>query len=619
MSHGVVLPVDRFKDEILNTTYESNVTIVTAPTGSGKSTRIPQMLLNCGSRIVVTEPRRLAAHSLAEWVGLQVDGYVGGQIGYRTGFEQCDSRQTRCLYCTDGLQLVRELLGQNKNRDILILDEFHERNISQDALLAWCHRELKHKSWFRLIVMSATIDAERLSRYFWNAPIINIPGSLHSVKTITMTGSMSSDITTLLRQKKNVLVFLPGKREIRSMLAYLNRTDLEAVFLPLHGDLDWSEQELCFRHYSSPKCVLATNIAETSITIDDIDAVVDSGLKREVLTANDVEGLYTVPISLAEETQRRGRAGRTKPGVYISHCPLDETLRSTYPVPEIKRRLLASVMLRLKADGHLPMEQLDFLDQPPREQFPIARQMLIRLDCFDQTGEVTQIGAKINRLPVSPQLARMIIEAERWGVLADVIDIAAIIEADGIVDRGKGGWKSRFASNEEESDILAQLQTFRAAMPLLESHREELEELGINVRSLKRAREIRDKIKQSSLLDWRPSPCRIRRRRALLLCICAGLIDHVYIKDGAGWNNGDGRRMLSNDSVIPRNSQYLVGIPFDVNTESDDSYEAVRLIHWATKIPEKLVPRTLCKYHGCQRKKRKDRGNGNRRSHQNWH
>lgn len=605
MSEGICFPVDGYREEILDAIYFNNVTIITAPTGSGKSTRVPQFLLDNGSRIVVTEPRRLAAHSLAEWVGQQVDGKVGKRIGYRTGFEKCDSRETRCLFCTDGLQLVRELLGQNKNRDILILDEFHERNISQDALLAWCQRELRFKPWFKLVIMSATIDAVRLSDYFWNAPIINVPGRLHHVTNVRAGHSLSGDVVNLLEQGKNVLVFLPGKREIRELLAHFNQSDVDAVFLPLHGDLDWSEQELCFRHYSIPKCILATNIAETSITIDDIDAVVDCGLKREVLAVNGVEGLYTVPTSLAEQEQRRGRAGRTKPGIFVSHCLAPEAQRPLFPVPEIKRRLLASVMLRLKADGHLPMEDLQFLDLLPREQVPIARDMLVRLDCFDRQGEVTWIGQKVNRLPVSPQLARMIVEAEKWGVLSDIIDIAAIIEADGIVDHGKNGWRAEFAPHEEESDILAQLKTFHRATSLLETGKEQLEDLGINIRSLKRAIEIRDKIRQSPDLDWRPSPCRIRRRQALLLCICAGLIDHVYVKEGSGWNNGDGRRSLGYDSVVRRDSQYLVGVPFDVNTESDDSYEASRLILWATKVPEKLVPKTLQKYNSAQRQKRK--------------
>lgn len=605
MTERISFPVDGYQTQILNTISDNNVTIVTAPTGSGKSTRIPQFLLERGSRIIVTEPRRLAAHSLAEWVGKQVDGEVGRRIGYRTGFERCDSRMTRCLFCTDGLQLVRELLGQNRNRDVLILDEFHERNISQDALLAWCRRELRDRPWFKLVVMSATIDAVRLSDYFWEAPIINIPGRLHPVRNVKAGHSMSGDITTLLEQGKNVLVFLPGKREIREMLSYFNQSTVDAVFLPLHGDLDWSEQEACFRHYSIPKCIFATNIAETSITIDDIDAVVDLGLKREVQAVHGVEGLYTTAISLAEQEQRRGRAGRTKPGIYISHCPIPPEHRRNFPVPEIKRKLLASVILRLKADGHLPIDQLQFLDQPPQEQIPIARNMLVRLDCFDRQGEVTWMGEKVNRLPVSPQLARMIVEAEKWGVLSDIIDIAAIIEADGIVDRGINGWRARFAAREDESDILAQLMAFHSSVHLLSDKKEELETLGINTRSLKRAIEIRDKLRLSSGLDWSSPPCKIRRRQALMLCICAGLVDHVYVKEGSGWNNGDGRRSLSSDSVVRHDSQYLVGVPFDVNTESDDSDDASRLIVWATRIPERLVPKTLQKYNSCQRKKRK--------------
>ena len=613
MSNCTALPVDSRTDEILETIYTNIVTIITAPTGSGKSTRIPQMLLRSGSRIVVTEPRRLAARSLAEYVGLQLDGCVGLQVGYRTGFERHDSTATRLLYCTDGLQLVRELLGHNKKRDVLILDEFHERNIAQDLLLAWCRRSLEHNPWFRLVVMSATIDAARISEYFWGAPIIHIPGRMYPVTTLPAGHSLGEDIVCMLKKSKNVLVFLPGKREIYATLAYLNQTDVDAIFLPLHGELDPSEQERCFRHYNVPKCILATNIAETSITIDDIDVVIDSGLKRESLAFNEVEGLYTVPVSLAEESQRMGRAGRTKPGEYISHCPVMSRERKRYPEPEIKRRLLASVYLRVKADGRLNMQELTFLDQPARDQIPIARRTLIRLGCLDQIGEVTAIGAKVNRMPVSPQLGRMIVEAERWGVVQDVIDIAALIEAEGIVDRDNSSWRKRFAPSEQDSDVLAQLAAFQAARELLQEGQNELADLGINVRALKRAVEISDKIHQLPLLNFSQSPCRLRRRKKLLLCLCAGLVDHVYRKEGTAWNNGDGRRFLGHDSVVPRSSEYLVGIPFDVNTESDDGHEATRLIVWATRIPETLISKTLGRYGNAHRRPCRER----RGRHQN--
>jgi len=609
----LTLPVEEHSGRILSTVAEHPVVIVTAPTGSGKSTFIPRALLQLGLRVIVTEPRRLAACRLAQYVASQCNQPLGDLVGYRTGFERCDSRATRLLYCTDELQLIRELLGQNRNRDVLILDEFHERNLSQDTLLAWVRREIHRDPWFKLIIMSATIDAAQLSAFFKKppcfkaAPIIEIPGRAFPVTTLSRYQSRIEHICDLLRAGHNVLVFEPGKREIRATIAALSRTSVPAVILPLHADLDIGQQMLCFRHYPVPKCIVATNVAETSITIDDIDAVVDSGLKRENRVVHGVEGLYTTCISLAEEEQRKGRAGRTKPGFYVSYCPYPPEKRPPYPTPEIDRCLLSKAVLRIKADAGIPMEEIEFLDQPPMFQILEAQKSLIRLECLDQAGQVTRIGAKVNRLPVSPQLGRMIVEAERLDVVEDMIIIAAIIEADGIIRLGKTAWRQYFCPNENRSDVLAQLSVFKGALLLLENGKEdELEALGVDLTALGRAIEIRDKVRQSPLIQ--PSLCRHQAQsdKHLITAICAGLVDHIYVKTGSGWSNGDGIRSLPTHSVVARDSEFLVGIPWDLKIDRDERPSPpLRLIHWATRVPKGLVPSEIMHFAKKMRRKKR--------------
>lgn len=583
------LPIAEFRDDILELLYTNKVVIITAETGAGKSTQVPRYLMEAGFRVVVTQPRRIAARSLAARVAEETCTQLGDSIGYRTAVDGKWSAQTRCLYCTDGLELVRELMGSDRHHDVLILDEVHEWNLNMEVLLAWAKRRLKRGSPFKLVIMSATIDEEALSAYFGGAAVVRVPGRLFEIAEQDAGRSIESDARQLLEKGRNVLVFQPGKAEIEKTIGILQKSGVRAKLLPLHGDLTPEQQDECFKSYQLPKCVVSTNVAQTSITIPDVDAVVDSGLERRIELSHGVEGLYTRPISLADRQQRKGRSGRTRPGIYIDHYSLNEE-RGEYPKAEIQRVRLDQVVLRL-AEAGVAAESLEFFHQPRRSDITFARRSLETLGCLTSDGEVTEIGHKVARLPVAAHVGRMIVEAERLGVVPSAIRIAAIMEAGPLGERQNPAWRE-LCGDEDESDCLAQLALYRAAGRMATD--EEREANGVHVRTFNRTLDMVEHI-QHALSRLIPTESETGGRVELSKAICAGMVDRIYTRRGQQYTNGEGfRRDISRDSVVS-DAELVVAVPFDldvrVNDEEEDEREdsALHLLTFVTSIkPEWL-------------------------------
>jgi HrpA-like RNA helicase len=554
----VSLPIDCKKEEILAAVLGNPVVIIEAETGAGKSTRVPQMLLGAGYDVVITQPRRLAARAVASRVAEECGVQLGGLVGFRTGEEKnFDSNETECLFVTDGLALIREIMGHsrkgNKQR-VLILDEVHEQNINIDVLMAWCKRELSMGATFKIVCMSATMKAKELSQYFNAAPVISVPGRTFAVEQVACGRSMLEDAVRLLKAGRNVLVFLPGRGEILDFVEKLNARKLKAVVLPLFGDMTAVEQGKCFKSYGRPKCVVATNVAQTSVTIADIDAVIDGGMERRIELVDGVEGLYLRPISKADSAQRRGRAGRTKPGIYIDHCPADDEKRADYPVAEILRTRLDQTVLRL-AEAHVNAEAMEFFHQPDIREIHDARRALLVLGCMDEGGDVTLIGHKVARMPVSVQYARMIVEAEERGVLDDVLTIAGILEQRGITERT---CRLDKFTREEQSDCLAQMDVYRAASELDD---ETKEDYGINVKRYNEAVKRRQLLVESLLGKVRFGTT--GNRDDILRSVCVGMVDHIYRGTGVLVRDVRGNERNIGSESVCRASGTVVGIPFD--------------------------------------------------------
>jgi len=576
------LPIAGWAGEIVDSVDKNAVTIITAETGAGKSTQVPQYLRGAGYRMVVTEPRRLAARTVAQRVAFDRGEELGEVVGYRTAVDHQDSAQTRCLFCTDGLALVRELMGQN--RGALILDEVHEWNENMEVLVAWSRHQIEQGVDFKVVVMSATLEAEKLSRFYGGAPVIRVPGRVHPVREQKPGRNLVADVAALARAGRNVLVFLPGKQEIQETIQGLKFMEVSAEILPLHGQLTPEEQAACFKRYGRPKVVVSTNVAQTSVTIDDIDAVVDSGLERRIEVIDGVEGLYLRSISYADRKQRKGRAGRTKEDLIIDHCNDDESDRPDFPVAEILRKRLDQTVLRLAVAG-FDMEKLRFFHQPGVREIQLAKRTLVRLGCLEKDGRVTRIGKLVNRLPVSVQYARMLVEADKRGVVDDVLTVAAILELDGLTvpppSRNRPerpDWR-RMVPDEHSSDVMAQLSVWRQAK---EMTKEEMRAAGISLRKYFRAVEIRRLLAKAikPLMRFGTSG----ERTEILKSVCAGMVEHLYRGRYGVYQNGESVDREIGAASVVRGGDWVVGRPFDLEIKTRRGRLTLRLIELASKV-----------------------------------
>ena len=515
-----MLPISNYKSEIITAVQSHAFTIVTAETGSGKSTQIPQYLADYYQQVIVTEPRIMAAKTLAKRVSEEMGVELGKEVGYKTGYDKCSSPNSKILFCTDGLQLIRTILSSDtKQENVLIIDEAHEWNLNIETLIAWC--KFMKENWnTKVVVMSATMDTAALANYFGeDVAILSVPGQNYDVSVEEKSeGYLISTILEKISEGKNILVFVAGKKEIYGVMEHLN--NVNAVVLPLHGEMDWDEQKKCFERYDCPKVIVATNVAQTSLTIPDIDVVIDTGKAKISIAEDGIQGLFLKDISKADILQRKGRAGRTKNGEYILCSYTKIEWREDYTLPEIQRSILDRVVLQLASIG-LDAERLSFFHQPNISEIQNAKKELRNLGAFDENNEVTEIGYKMVKMPVSVQLARMIIEAEKHGVTESVITIAAIIEMGGLLSK-EGNYRQ--FTNENTSDLLAELDVWKE---INQMDWIDFEGLGIKKKNFFKIKEHIQKLHEA--LDGVVDMTDADDREAILKSCLSGLVSHIYI------------------------------------------------------------------------------------------
>ncbi len=444
-------PVDQIIPQLSAALGNGPAALLVAEPGAGKTTRVPLKLLDApwlkGQKIVMLEPRRLAARNAAHRMAETLGEEVGGTVGYTVRLERRVSAKTRIEVVTEGiltrrLQQDPELAGTG----LVIFDEFHERSLDADlglALTLDIQRGLRDD--LRILVMSATLDAARVAAHLGDAPVIDAPGRVFPVETRHLDKAQRQTISAdavravhraLDETDTSILVFLPGEAEIRRTEDALNSSGLprNTVVRPLYGAMSFAEQDAAIRP-SPPgerKVVLATTIAETSLTIDGIGAVIDTGFKRvpRFDPASGMTALETVRVSLASADQRRGRAGRLGPGVGYRLWPEAES-RALKPhdEPEIFVADLAPLVLELAAWGVTEPKSLPWLDPPPAAPFAQAQDLLKRLEALDAENKITAMGKQMVRLPLHPRLAHMVVK----GASALAADLAAMLsERDGL-------------------------------------------------------------------------------------------------------------------------------------------------------------------------------------------
>jgi ATP-dependent helicase HrpB len=432
-----VLPVDAILPEILASLKRTSNLVIEAPPGAGKTTRVPPAMLNLiHGEIVVLEPRRIAARMAARRVASELGEAVGETIGYHVRFEEKIGPRTRVRFVTEGI-LTRRLLTDStlKGVDAVILDEFHERHLESDLALALLKRLQRTRPELRLIVMSATLDAAPIAHYLGGCPTLRSEGRLFPLSVRHLPYSPAplhvqvKNAFQMLQAEQhvgNILAFLPGTAEIRRAARECEALARQAGFLvlPLHGDLSPAEQDRAVLPSVERKLILATNVAESSVTVEGVNAVIDSGLAR-ISTYSPWTGLLTLQISRiskASSIQRAGRAGRTGPGQVLRLYPHEDfLLRPEHDLPEIKRADLSQLFLSLRALEIVHLDDLDWLDAPPKEAIQVAESLLDRIGA---TGKMVQ---RLIQFPLHPRLSRIVVEAVERGVGYDGCRAAAML------------------------------------------------------------------------------------------------------------------------------------------------------------------------------------------------
>lgn len=594
------LPIDEVLPELERTFRAARAVVLEAPPGAGKTTRVPwamQRLLG-DAEVLVAEPRRLAARMAAKRVADERGEVLGERVGYSVRFEEVGSVRTRVRYATEGL-VLRRLLADPTLRGVgaVILDEFHERHLATDLLLVLLDRLSRGaRPDLKLLVMSATLDAEPVARFFGDCPRLRSEGRMFPVNIEFLPKPddrpLEKQIVSAVRQAVesetigDVLVFLPGAGEIRKAKTALEPLSTEAglLVLPLHGDLPIAEQARAVEPARQRKVVLATNVAESSVTVDGVTVVVDSGLAR-VAGHSPWSGLPTLalePISRASSTQRAGRAGRTQPGrVLRLYTKGDFESRRAHDAPEIVRSELAEALLILHGAGVSEPEKLSFLDAPPQARMDNARELLALLGAFAKAGELSELGRRLLRFPVSPRLGRLLVEGERRGVAKEAALCAALLGERDIVQSSRAGFGEKAASfgARGPSDVLERVERYREAEDArFEAHR--LRSFGLDVRSVESVRRAERQLLRL-VKDSAAGPGSLEQlERELLRCLLAAFPDRVARRRRRGERDlvlaSGGVARLSEQSVVV-DAEFLLALDVEEQRAASTNQVTVRL------------------------------------------
>jgi ATP-dependent helicase HrpA len=495
------LPVSARRDEIAEALRHHPVIVVSGETGSGKTTQLPKIALalgrgraNTGRLIGHTQPRRIAASSVAKRIAEELKTPLGEVVGFKVRFQDRLSTAASVKLMTDGI-LLAETQSDPLLRayDTLIIDEAHERSLNIDFLLGYLRRILPERPDLKVIVTSATIDAERFAEHFASkagpAPVIQVSGRLYPVEqrwrpfeesrdyglddaiadAVDELWRGSADGSVAAAGAGDVLVFLPGEREIREAAEHLRRHHPPGVeVVPLFARLSQAEQDRVFEPHAARRIVLATNVAETSLTVPGIGYVIDAGTARvkRYSYRSKVEQLLVEPVSQAAANQRAGRCGRVSNGVCIRlYDEADFAKRPRFTDPEVLRSSLAGVILRMKALGLGSVEDFPFLDAPPRRAIADGYQLLAELGAVDDANALTPIGRELSRLPLDPRVGRMILEARNREALTEVLVIASALSVQDVRDRpleqAQAADQAHRQFDDEKSEFVSSLNLWK--------------------------------------------------------------------------------------------------------------------------------------------------------------
>ncbi|MFD4564245.1 ATP-dependent RNA helicase HrpA [Streptomyces sp. NPDC058251] len=591
------LPVSQKKDQIAEAIRDHQVVIVAGETGSGKTTQIPKICLELGrgvrGMIGHTQPRRIAARTVAERIAEELDTPLGEAVGWKVRFtDQVNPDGTFVKLMTDGI-LLAEIQTDRELRayDTIIIDEAHERSLNIDFLLGYLAQLLPKRPDLKVVITSATIDPERFSRHFGDAPIVEVSGRTYPVE-VRYRPLLEEDgddadrdqITAICdaveelqaEGKGDILVFLSGEREIRDTADALTKKNYRFTeVLPLYARLSHAEQHRVFQQHTGRRIVLATNVAETSLTVPGIKYVIDPGTARisRYSHRTKVQRLPIEPVSQASANQRKGRCGRTSDGICIRlYSEEDFLARPEFTDAEILRTNLASVILQMTAAGLGDIEKFPFIDPPDHRNIRDGVQLLQELGALDPTEKdprkrLTQTGRKLAQLPVDPRLARMVLEADKNGCVREVMVIAAALS---IQDPRERPAEKQAQADQQHARFKDETSDFLAFLNLWRYLREQQKERGSSA--------FRRMCKQEYLnflriREWQDIYSQLRTvakqmgihlneedaaDQSVHVSLLAGLLSHIGMKDVKEAGGEGGRSTAKNEYLGARNAKFAI-------------------------------------------------------------
>jgi len=547
------LPIYELEDQILAAVREQGRLIVQAPTGSGKSTQVPQMLLRHGllgaGEVVVLQPRRLAARMLAKRVAEEVGTKLGEVVGYQIRLDSRVSEATRIRFVTEGI-LLRQMSFDARLRGIsaIVFDEFHERHLYGDISLARALQiQRSTRPDLKIIVMSATLDAALLKNYLAPCEVLTSQGRTFPVAVEYLPKAVDFDADPVwavaareceriaARTTGDILVFMPGAFEIARTVQEVQGSHALRGFVcfPLHGELPPDQQDRAVARYETRKIIVSTNVAETSLTIDGVTAVVDCGLAR-VARYDANRGINTLlieKIAVSSSDQRAGRAGRTAPGVCVRlWTEREHAQRALQELPEVKRLDLAEVVLTLKAAGIVDVHGFPWIEKPDAKSLERAETLLADLGALAVDGHITELGRRMLRFPMHPRYARMFLAAQKFGCVRPVALMAALTQGRNFllrnVDKRTAEAREELFGAEHESDFFLLMRAWRYA-DKANYNMDACRRLGIHVQAVRQVGPLFEQfieIAAAEKLD-------IAEKRidgvAVRKCVLVGFSDHV--------------------------------------------------------------------------------------------
>ncbi len=586
--------------------------ILQAPTGSGKSTQVPQMILDHGlaggGQIVILQPRRLPTRMLAARVAEERGVPLGGEVGYQIRLDNVSSPGTRIRFVTEGV-LLRQMVSNPdlEGVGVILFDEFHERHLYGDVALARALEiQHSHRPDLKLVVMSATLDAELVRDYLAPCDLLTSAGRTYPVEIEHLKREVVDEPPWELAADAlahapddggDVLIFMPGAYEIARTIEEIKRSRFDGVILPLHGDLSPRAQDAAVARYDERKVVVSTNVAETSLTIDGVTLVIDSGLAKiaKYDPHRGINTLITEKISRASADQRAGRAGRTAPGRCLRlWSERDGLNRRAQDLPEVKRLDLAEVVLNLKASGVDNIARFGWIEPPDARSLARAIELLEDLGALERDGgDVTDLGRRMLAFPVHPRYARMLLMADELDCVRAVALIAALTQERGLLKKSDGRQmdhdRELLLGTEVESDFFVSIRAWQWA---LERGADEARRLGIRYAVAQQVKALYGQfleLAEASNLRMR-RPLEAFDAQSLGKCLLVGFSDHLARRVDAGTLRCDlvhGRHgVLARESAVQKSPLLVAAEIREVQGRND---ELLVLLSFATAVREEWL------------------------------